>query len=220
MEKIKYEQKKYKIRYLIATLISLLPFNFLRTFFYRVLMGYRIKKTFISFGTKIAVNSLFITSSKIGRNNIFYGPMDVKINHGTIGSKNNFKTELWVFNNKFSNKTLTKKLIIEEKTLITDLHFFDIVGTIIIGKNTWIAGKNSEFWTHGLGVSDKNISIGENCYIGSSVLFAPGTEIKSNTVISMGSFVKGKFLKEKVLLQGNPAQIVKENYNRHLNVTY
>lgn len=212
---MKKKQIKYKIKYLIAFIISVIPFNFFRVFLYRFLMGYKIKKTFIGFRTIIVVNSFSIATSIIGRKNIFYGPMNVDIKKSHIGHNNEFKTELWVYNKEFSQKTLTRKLTIEEGSLITNLHFFDVIGTIKIAKNTWIAGRRSEFWTHGLGTKNKNIYIGENCYISSRVLIAPGTHISAYTVVGIGSVVKGKFKEGKILLKGNPVQIIKRNYQRH-----
>lgn len=215
MDNVKKMQIEYKIKYMIAFFISVIPFNFFRVFLYRFLMGYKIKKTFIGFRTIIVVNSFSVETSVIGRKNIFYGPMNVNIKKSHIGHSNEFKTELWVYNKEFSQETLTRKLTIEEDSLITNLHFFDVIGTIKIGKNTWIAGRGSEFWTHGLKTTNKNIYIGENCYIGSRVLISPGTQIIDYTVVGIGSVVKGKFEEGKILLKGNPAQIIKRNYKRH-----
>lgn len=91
-------------------------------------------------------------------------------------------------------------------------HFFDVSGGIEIGEKTWIAGRGSQFWTHGTRVKDRPIRIGKGCYIGSAVLMAPGSVIGNHCLVAMGSVVVDKFPDERLLIGGCPAKTLRENY--------
>jgi acetyltransferase-like isoleucine patch superfamily enzyme len=93
-----------------------------------------------------------------------------------------------------------------ENTLVLDEHFFDVYGKISLGNGSWIAGHGSQFWTHGLSVQDRDINIGQKNYIGTAVLFAPGTSIGSNNVVALGSVVMSKLSCNASLISGNPAK--------------
>ena len=94
--------------------------------------------------------------------------------------------------------------------------------SIKIGDNTWIAGKNSQFWTHG-SIHTKNenkdlsINIGNNVYVGSSCCFAPGIVINSINLIGLGSVVTNSFPQSETIIAGNPAVVVKQAIDWRLN---
>jgi acetyltransferase-like isoleucine patch superfamily enzyme len=101
-------------------------------------------------------------------------------------------------------------------------HYFDVWNSIKIGSNTWIAGKNSQFWTHGSihtkqGIKPLGISIGDNVYVGSSCLFAPGTHVHDHSLVGIGSVVNGSFTESYCIIMGNPARIVKKNIDWRQN---
>ncbi|MGC6433455.1 MAG: acyltransferase [Crocinitomicaceae bacterium] len=90
---------------------------------------------------------------------------------------------------------------------------------IIIGKNTVIAaGVNildsnghevfSENRTKGRDTA-KEIIIGENVWIGLNSIILKGSIIGNNSIISAGSVVNG-IIPDNVIVQGNPAKIVKK----------
>ena len=54
----------------------------------------------------------------------------------------------------------------------------------------------------------KPILIGNNCWIGTSVIILPGTKIGNNCIVAAGSVVKGEF-KDNSLIAGNPAKFIK-----------
>ena len=77
-------------------------------------------------------------------------------------------------------------------------HFLDMTGSITIGANSILAGRSSELWTHGFYHALKgegrwmirgNISIGDNCYIGSHVIFNLGCSVCDGVTIGAGSIV-------------------------------
>lgn len=102
------------------------------------------------------------------------------------------------------------KLTIGDGSNITSKHFFDLQQQITIGKNSLIAGFRSTFWTHGYRTTEPSnnhsIKIGDHCYIGSQVIFTPGSGVGDMVFVGTGSVVtKDWTSSSKCLIAGNPA---------------
>lgn len=193
-----------------ATLISILPFNALRCSLYRIVFGYSIMNARIGFGTVIFATSVTLDRCSIGRFNRFLGPMSVSVGlRADIESHNVFDCGDWAADDEHAAR-YDRTLAIGEDTFITNYHFFDIAGKLSIGAGTWIAGRGSQLWTHGVNVTDRNIAIGEKCYIGSAVRFAPGSGIGNNVIVSIGSVITRRIEASNALVAGFPAKVVKE----------
>jgi acetyltransferase-like isoleucine patch superfamily enzyme len=202
-----------KLKVVLAILISLLPLNWFRVWGYR-LLGYRIQDSQVGFGTIIAVDEAFIESSRIGPLNIFVGPMKVYIHRGaSIGNRNEFVCGYWVLRDEYKRAQYLRSLKVCDEALITSRHYFDLSGSLILGERSWIAGIDSQFWTHGAGVKERDIKIGSDCYVGSAVRFAPGSSIGDNIVVAMGSVISGAIPESNALVGGVPAKVLKSNYN-------
>lgn len=90
---------------------------------------------------------------------------------------------------------------------------------IIIGQNTVIASGVNIIDSNGHQVISKNrtvgrdipqeIVIGDNVWIGINTIILKGTQIGSNSVIGANSVVKG-IIPENVIVQGNPAKVIKK----------
>jgi acetyltransferase-like isoleucine patch superfamily enzyme len=198
----------------VAILVSLLPLNALRVLGYRLFFGYRIVGSNIGFGTIIAVDGATITNTRIGFFNLFIGPLRLTIGEGaSIRNRNSFVCGYWVLREENRKMNYTRTLEIGASTLITSNHYFDIAGTFKLGERSWVAGIGSQFWTHGVGVRDRDIEIGSDCYLGSAVRFAPGSFIGDNVLVAMGSVVSGKLEANDALVGGVPAKVLKENYD-------
>lgn len=190
---------KIKLKTFLAFFISAMPFNFLRCFFYRLLFNYTILDSYIGFLAIINIEKLYIDRAKIGKFNYFIGPLSVQIGVGTqVGFRNKFNCGSWVKKKRDYQRTL----VIDSEVLITNGHHFDVAGSIFIGKRSVIAGINSQFWTHGNGVTDRDIHIDQSCYIGTSCIFCPGSEISEGTTVGAGTVVTRKFKKPGVLIVG------------------
>jgi acetyltransferase-like isoleucine patch superfamily enzyme len=98
---------------------------------------------------------------------------------------------------------------IGDDCLINENHYIDIHGKITIGDGTWLAGRASQFFTHGLGVGDRDISIGSNCFIGSAVRFAPGSGVGDRNIVGIGSVVLSRIDGDGMLISGFPAKAVR-----------
>lgn len=58
---------------------------------------------------------------------------------------------------------------------------------------------------------DKEIEIGDKVWIGNRSTILKGTIVKNDSVIASNSRVSTKFNSEKVIIAGNPGEIIKEN---------
>lgn len=202
----------------LAVLVSLMPVNGLRVLGYRILFGYHISESKIGFGTVMVVESLSIEKAGVGPFNLFVGPMKVIMQAGaSIGSRNTFACGYWVLREQYRRSNYSRTLLLGKNVLITSSHYFDVVGTFKLGGSSWIAGIGSQFWTHGAGVRERDIVIGENCYVGSAVRFAPGSRIGNDVLVAMGSVVTGALPSDRVLVGGVPARVLKEDYDWRSN---
>jgi acetyltransferase-like isoleucine patch superfamily enzyme len=192
--------KKY-----VALLISITPLNILRITLYNMLMGYKISySSNIGIGTVIVTHSAIINGASMGKFNTYIGEFDLIVDKGTnIGNTNEF-----VCTRGCAGSAYCK---IGKNVHITNKHFFDTSGGITIKDYTRIAGRGSQFWTHGGQRKQKEIVINEKCYVGSAVRISQGVEISENTFIGLGSVVVDTFNEPNVLIFGHPAKIVKEN---------
>jgi acetyltransferase-like isoleucine patch superfamily enzyme len=198
----------------LAALVSLLPVNGLRVLGYRILFGYRISESHIGFGTVIVVDRLSMEKARVGLFNLFVGPMKVLVQAGaSVGNRNTFSCGYWVLRDQYRESNYSRTLELGRDVLITSGHYFDVAGTFKLGDHSWIAGLGSQFWTHGAGVRERDIRIGENCYVGSAVRFAPGSCIGDHVLVAMGSVVSGELPVDRALVGGVPARVLREDYD-------
>ncbi len=203
-----------------ATLISILPFNALRCSLYRVVFGYSINSCSIGFGTVIFASSVTLDQCCIGRFNRFLGPMSILVGlRANIESHNVFDCGDWAADAEHADR-YDRTLSIGADTFITNHHYFDVAGKLSIGSGTWIAGRGSQFWTHGVNVADRNISIGEKCYIGSAAKFAPGSGVGDHVIVGIGSVVTKRIEASSALIAGFPAKVVREGHGWKTSENY
>ena len=201
-----------KSKLIKALIAAAMPTSGLRRAAYRALLGYDIPSSArIGFGTLIAIQSLKIGErTTIGPLNIFKGPIDAVIGaDAKIGRSNMFSSAWHILDERFAEWKYQPRLVLADKTLVLNKHFFDVYGLVEIGEGSWIAGYNGEFWTHGLSTMDRDIVIGRNCYIGSSVKFAPGSRIGDDNIVALGSVVFSKLDVSGQLISGFPAKPIR-----------
>ena len=193
----------------ILKIIKYLPSSFLKVFFLRRLLGYTIGKN-----VKIGKSIINCNKVTIGDNVMIASRNVFSCNELTIGSNTLIHSD-----NVFQG---VSNFTIGTNSRIINNHYFDLWNAIQIGNNTWIAGKNSQFWTHGSihtkeEQKDLSIVIKDNIYIGSSVCFAPGVVIESINLIGLGSVITTNFMESNTIIAGNPASVVKQNIDWRIN---
>jgi len=191
------------IRIIVLKFIKYIPFSAFKVFLFKKVFSYKI-------GQNVKIGKAIINCKKVRiGDNVFIADNNVfSCNELRIGSNTSIHS-----GNIFNGEA---NFSIGINSRIINNHYFDLWNTIQIGDNTWIAGRNSQFWTHGSmhtknEKKDLSITIGDNVYIGSSCCFSPGSKIVSTNLIGLGSVISTVFLSNNTIIAGNPAVVVKEN---------
>ncbi|OXA92214.1 acyltransferase [Flavobacterium hercynium] len=196
-------------RSFILRIIKYIPSTIVKVFLLRNALGYtigknvKIGKVIINCKKVVIEDNVYLAdNNNISCNELFIGAYSSIHSGNVIQGSANFS--------------------IGKHSRIINNHYFDVWNNIQIGNNTWIAGKNSQFWTHGsIHTKSKNkdlsIIIKDDVYVGSACCFAPGVIIESENLIGLGSVVTNNFLENKTIIAGNPAVVVKENIDWRTN---
>lgn len=190
-------------------IIKHLPLNSFRIFLLKKIFNYSI-------GKNVKIGKTIINCAKVTiGDNVYIASKNVIVcNELSIGDNTSIHSANVIQGNaNFS---------IGNNSRIINNHHFDVWDDIQIGNNSWIAGKNSQFWTHGsihTKTRNKNLSIviKDDVYVGSACSFAPGVVIESVNLIGLGSVVTRSFTANETIIAGNPALIVKEAIDWRIN---
>jgi acetyltransferase-like isoleucine patch superfamily enzyme len=201
-----------RLRLIIALLIALTPFNWLRLPLYRRLLGCAIGP-----GARIGALNLIACRSfrvgrdaVIGRGNVFRGGFDfVAGDRLFVGDLNVFHCPNDLGHAGVADRGYGTRIAFCDDCLVNDRHYLDGHGRLEIGSGTWIAGRGSQFLTHGVGVRSRDIAIGPGCFLGSAVRFAPGASVGARNLVGIGSVVLGRIEAEASLVSGFPARPVR-----------
>jgi acetyltransferase-like isoleucine patch superfamily enzyme len=97
---------------------------------------------------------------------------------------------------------------------VSVMHFFESSADIFIGSNTIVAGRASQFFTHGISPANlddqRPIRIGDWCYVGSAARFTPGSSVSDFTFIGMGAVVTKNYEETYIMIGGAPAKPLKK----------
>ena len=190
-------------RKIIFKLITCCPSNAIRVFIYRHLLHYSIGKY-----TRIGKSIINAKNVRIGHHVTIRHNTTIACNRLTIGHHTAI----------LSGNTITGKgnFTIGHHSRIINNHFIDLWNSVSIGHHTWIAGRDSQIWTHGSLHTQKNtkdlsVYIGNHNYIGSRVSIAPGVHLSDLNLIGLGSVVTRTIQETNSLITGNPATVIKTN---------
>ena len=197
-----------KLGVLIA---AVTPTNWMRVSLYRLLYGDGVSRSArIGFGTVIAVDSARIGGAAIGRFNRFQGPLALEIADGAkMGDRNQVDCGEWILSDRPEGSRGSCTL--GANALVTGNHYIDVTSGFSLGARSWIAGRETQVWTHGSGVPDGKVEIGSDSYVGSAARFAPGSGVGDCCVVGLGAVVTKKFSGTRQLIAGVPAVVVREN---------
>ena len=201
-----------QFRWLVAGVVARLPSSALRLAMYRVLLGYRFGAgTRIGFGVTISVDSFDCGEHvSIRRGTSFLGPIAVRLAAKTmIGRFNTIDCGEGAAQDSVSHMNYSRRFETGEDSLINEAHHFDVLGHVSIGRGTWIAGFGSQFLTHGASAMDRDITIGDHCFVGSAVRFAPGSGVGDRVIVGLGSVVTKRIAESDAVVAGVPARFIK-----------
>jgi acetyltransferase-like isoleucine patch superfamily enzyme len=230
------------IRKTIATLIALAPFNALRIFLYRTLLGYKIcDGCHIGMFNYINVETCSIGKATIGLFNVVEVGELVMADGSRILKKNRFRSfnrlhlregSLVRANNVFLGTvpglTPFKKhenMYVGKDSIITAGHLFDLSDTITLGDNVTVGGMGSQLWTHSFSLDhikmQAPIIIGDDVYIGSRSVITPGVSIAGKVSVGAGTTVSksikepGFYVSSSLIRKGDVSDYSTENFLVH-----
>lgn len=194
------------------------------------------------------MNSLKRIVTKIIRVIILPSMYDKKIfkskwfdNHSTVGYRWVIRSIVWQkifgFNRHIPWPVSPFNVVVNSKNITfhpDDLNNFNTYGTyfqnfsghIYIGKGTHIAPNvgliTANHDTNNLQkhLPGKDISIGENCWIGMNSVILPGVVLGDKTIVGAGSIVTKSFEEGNCVIAGNPAKIIKKTKEVEVNNEY
>lgn len=194
------------IRKVVALGLALMPPSWLKNAAYRILLGFEIGR-----GVRIGHSLLNVSraclrdGSRIGNFNIIKG-LDLLVLDEAVHIGNHNRI---IANSRLSDATCFE---VRKGGIITNRHYFDLIDSICIGEDSVIGGQGSQFWTHGFDVDHNRIqagiNIGENCYIGSHVVFNLAVCLGPRTIVGAGAVVTRSFSDGCGFIGGNPAKLI------------
>jgi acetyltransferase-like isoleucine patch superfamily enzyme len=214
------------LRFSFALLLALLP-SLLKIPLYRVFYHYRIGKNVrIGFSPFVGIKSCEIGEGvRIGHLNLFYRAERLELGaHTHIGFLNLIRggtrvklgSYVTVLRQNTFNSILDRDFVepadatleLGDGVFIAAGHWLDFSHRILIGAHSILGGRNSSIWTHNRQRA-RPIEIGAHTYLGSEIRVAPGVKIPPFSIVSLGSVLTGEIESARVLIGGNPANIIR-----------
>lgn len=199
-----------KLKKVILVAIALVPFNPLRIFLYRTLLGYDITYdcrigpgNFLGFsscrlrGARIdKLNYMQINrcemepGSEIRTLNKFIYVNQLRMDRDSVLVSKNAVTGSRPGESPFMDR---QNMLIGAASIVTRKHSFDLADTVSIGNDVTFGGTGTEVWTHGFDLQHVRIQapviIGSHIYIGSRCLILQGVRIADGVSVGAGTIV-------------------------------
>ena len=208
---------KKKVSILFQCILFVMPW-FARRRLLNALLNITIHKTaYIGFSIVLARSGIMHKYSKI-LNFTFVNEIDKFImkDYSKIGEKNWITGSSAVLKKGYAASPSRKcEFILGVHSRVTAEHYFDCNGGVYIGDFTTIAGKDSQFLTHGIDLVENvqkadSIEVGKYCFIGTKSLFLMGTSLPDYSLLAAGAVVSKKNREPYGVYAGVPAKRIKE----------
>lgn len=179
--------------------------------------GYRLSSTArIGYSIILCRRLVMMSDSRIGNLSVCKNIDTLEIGeYSSIGSLN-FITGFPTTNTMHFNHVTDRRceLVIGRHSAITSRHFIDCNGGVYVGNFTTIAGIRSQVLSHSIdlyrGRQDAAaVQIGNYCFIGTGVIFLPGSRLPDYCVLGAGSVLNKQYEKILSVYAGVPAKQVK-----------
>lgn len=199
------------MRTIVSLMVGLMPATRLKIILFN-LMGHRIHST-ASIGPILLLGPTILdvdANARIGPLTCFRGLTRVTLGEAAeIGQLNWISAAGFLVEDSSSSSAGT--LTLGTHAALTNRHYLDASGGIVIGRYATIAGVRSVFMTHGIDVRDNcldtaPIEIGEYAMVGGSCKFVMGSHVPPMSVVAMGSTVVRGLTATRTLYAGNPAR--------------
>jgi len=183
------------LKIILSFLISIIPVNILRIFFYKFLFSYKIDfNSKIGFANIILCKNLSMVDSKIGNFNIIevydlfldktiISNLNLIKNFNTLNAKN--YSLIGSYNNILGKNSQYGKLYMN-KSQFTTSHIVNINNELNLNEDVVFGGVKSKI---NIGDSLNKTSINKNVYFGSSIYLSSGIKICEKVLVGSGATV-------------------------------
>lgn len=183
------------IKTVVSFVISLIPLNYLKIFFYNLLFSYKIDfKSKIGFGSIIVCDKVLILKSDIGSFN-FIKTSEFILKESRISNLNiiyNFKiidaqkSSLIGSYNKILGDKISKGILSMRKAQFTTSHIVNVNNDLTLSDDVVFGGIKSKI---NIGNTNEKTFIGKNVYFGSSIFLMSGLKVCEKVLIGCGTTV-------------------------------
>lgn len=153
---------------------------------------------------------------KIGHLNIIYNLTRLVIDDGgIIGNRNWIKGFPKNHNVFFIGIEREPSFEMGKEAAVTNLHRIDCTTSVVISEFATLAGYGSQLISHSINIAAnrqtaKPITVGKYCFVGTSCIMLPGSNLPNFCVLSAGSVLHKSHTGDYGLYSGVPAVRVKE----------
>jgi acetyltransferase-like isoleucine patch superfamily enzyme len=203
------------LRLFVQLIATVMPSSF-KIYLYRSLLGWKI-------GEKVEIGLSYISAEEveiqsgchIGHFNAFRNLRRLQL------GENSYIRNFNQFSGILRGGNFCSEFITHKNVLVMNSHYFDVAGSILIESYTTVGGTGSQFWSHGLAMTERgyetlpsSIRVRAWTYIGARSILI-GCTIPRGSIIGAGSVVTKSFPEEstRLLIAGNPADIKKRSHH-------
>jgi acetyltransferase-like isoleucine patch superfamily enzyme len=215
-----------KLRLASLAIVALLPSPVARIC-YRTFFGYKIgKRVRLGFSIIDAAECVIDDDVSIGHLNIFTAIRRLEIgDHARIGVLNIFRGGAEIRIGRYCEilrlneinsipepdavNPVDPRFLLGNGSMIAASHKIDFTDRVEFGKSVIMGGRNSSIWTHNRQMT-RQVTIGDNSYLGSEIRIAPGGSIPPRCIVGIGSVITKAFENEYYLIAGVPAVEIKQ----------
>ena len=204
----------------LLLLISIIPLNFIKIWFYRILFNYDIDyKSRIGLFNIIKAKHVKLVKATIGRLNYIEAEsifMDESSSINKLNRVKNLNTLKLGERSRVHDKNFIsgnpkniniqgfefneQNLILGNDSAINRNNYFDVVRSITIGNNVVFGGIETQVWTHGFDLDRTMlvgaVEFGNDIFIGSRCTFTKGIKVVDGVTIGPASVIY-KSIEEK-----------------------
>jgi hypothetical protein len=209
------KKRSKNVRFIVAVFSIILPQYFKRLLLVK-LLGYEIHSSARIGKSLIYPKHLIMgEKSRIGNLTLCKGLSLLQVGaYGIVGNLN-WITAVPLEAKAFGDEEDRRpELLVGRHSAITNRHLIDCCNLVEIGEFTTFAGFRSQILTHTIDLMDckqrsSPVSIGDYCFVGSSVTLLSGSKLPSFCVLGASACLTETYTQEKFLYGGVPAKPIK-----------
>lgn len=189
-------------KFFFSIVIAFIPFNLVRIFFYKFLLGYDIDfQSKIGMFSVLFIKKVYLRKSNIGSFN-FLDINELSMLKSEIRIRNRIKSvnliemkegSIIKADNIIRGVDRKGNLIIGSNSAILVKMYINVDKDVKLGENVCFAGIGTQIWTHSYSIhrklTEKEVVFGNDITVGSRAIILPGVSVCDNVTIGSGTTI-------------------------------